>query len=222
MAVRIKSSIIGVGLAASFAMCAACWPLTVQAQESATKKLERSVYRAQFAGWTGIVFRCIHDPKRTFEKHVCDAVTKDARSLAKAAKVPFRFTRSQSYAAAAYDSAQIGSGLIVEADVSSSATSGFIGVVLRIQAGNSYGNVVDRKAAPGTPQATPRGGTLVLWEKTEVACGVARPAFEQVIAVRLEGMFGEFFNRFIDNRQAPVWKHRAKVSKRTANGSGSR
>ena len=214
MTARIKSHVAGTGFVAFVAAACVWWPLAAQAQEAATTKLERTFYRAQFAGWSGIVFRCVHDPHRSFDVHVCEAATKDARIKAKAAKVPFRAAKNQSYAAAAYESAKIGGGLIVEADVSSSATSGFIGVALRIQVGNSYSSVVDRKAASGTPEASPRAGKLVLWEKMDVACGLARPEFERAVAVRLAGMFGEFFDRFVDNWQAPVRNSHAKEAKR--------
>lgn len=215
MTARITSHVAGTGLAALVAVACACWPTMGQAQEAATKKLEQTFYRAQFSGWSGIVFRCVHEPNRSFDTHVCETATKDALSLAKDGKVPFKTAKNQSYAAAAYLSAQMGGGLIVEADVSSSATSGFIGVALRIQAGNRYGNVVDRKAASGTPEASPRDGTLVLWEKTEVACGLARPEFERAVAVRLAGMFGEFFDRFVENWQAPDRGHLARGAKQS-------
>lgn len=216
MTVRVMSHIAGTGLAALAAMiCVACWPPAGQAQETAVTRLERSFSRAQFAGWTGIVFRCVHDPHRTFDAHVCDAVTNDARAMAAAAKVPFTTASGQSSVAATYESAQTG-GLIVEADISSSATSGFIGVALGIQAGNSYGSAVDRAAAPGTPEASPRGGTVVLWQKTGVACGLARPEFERAVAVRLADMFRTFFYLFVDSWRPPVRDRRARYSGTTA------
>lgn len=172
--------------------------------QAATDLDERAFYRKKFDGWGGIVFRCLYDTKRDFDRRVCENATTDARFLAAAGKVPFRAVEGETYYSVAFVAALMKpKALILEANVRSSAASGHIGVSLLLLAGNFYSDAVDKSEAKG-PESIPRGGTLVLWDRHVVGSGQVGSEFENALKNAFDTLLKNFFSLFLEHWRNPT------------------
>ena len=163
---------------------------------------EVDFYRQQFADWGGIVFRCLTDDEPDqLQTALCHAATQEARFLAATSDVPFRSTGAKSYFNVAYAASQLGHGLVLEATIRTTKGA-FRAVSMRLEAGSFYSEAIEANARPGTPEASPRGGTLVLWERDLVASGSDNSELQGAVLNGFATILKEFFSLFLESRSA--------------------
>jgi hypothetical protein len=180
-------------------LVAPIWTASAADQGSpARADLERAFLKKQYAGWGGIVLRCLHDKTSKLAERVCDNIRTDAAFLAAASKVPFYAVKGDPYFEAALARLEkVQEGLILTAEVNV-ADSDVVGIAVRFAAGNFYSQAVDTSETKG-PQALPKGGTLVLWDRSMVAVGAEGSELINSVRGGTESILKSFLTEFINN-----------------------
>ncbi|MBZ9654656.1 hypothetical protein [Phyllobacterium lublinensis] len=163
---------------------------------------EQKFYREQFAGWGGIVFRCLPDnPEDYLQKRLCSDAAVKARFLAAAAKVPFRDVGSEDYFSVTMAAIKLNNALVLEATIRATQVGNPRGVLMRLDAGSFYSDAIEKSAKAGTPESVPRSGTLSLWDKSVIGASTMGGNDLQVgMSNAFATVLEEFFAIFVESR----------------------
>jgi hypothetical protein len=179
------------------ALCFLLFPLAAFGQSSD----ELTAFnKKQFAGWGGIVFRCLpsNEPDQ-IELDLCSAAAADARFLAATAKIPFEDVGNKDFFEVSIAAGELNGALILEARIQSTqGHSPAIYMVLR--AGDFYSNAVELGATEGSNEGQPRSGDLVLWERNVLASGGTQMELKRGVSDSFQVILTEFFGVFVESR----------------------
>ncbi len=164
------------------------------------------VYKEQYAGWGGIILRCLHEEKSEPGKRICDNIRTDAEFLAATAKVPFHGETGSDpgkvYAEAMLASLEsIPDGLYLDVEVRITGSDP-IAAAVGFEAGDYYSEAIDQSDADG-PAALPKSGTLVFWSPMMVAYGPNQSAFFSGVRDATETTLKQFFSTFVKHWTKP-------------------
>ena len=163
---------------------------------------EREFNINQFKGWTGVVLRCVGvSPDKAFSDAICAAAEADFKFMAETAGIPYRIVIDQDQFQLARKSTQIGHPIVLQVTTYATGANGPIGVHIGIQATSFYGTAVESDAKPGDPEAMPKAGDLVLWEKPLTAAGGDYGSLARDLSPHVGRYVKEFFSTFL-----PGWK----------------
>jgi len=131
---------------------------------------------------------------------LCERASEDARFLAAAAKIPFKSVGTKGYFEVALAQSQLGHALVLDTTIS--ATRGEARAVhMRLEATSFYSKAIDVDASPGAPESKPRGGDLVLWNRTVIGAGGPDSELERGISDGFETLLKDFFSLYLESRQ---------------------
>lgn len=159
---------------------------------------ERAFYREQFAGWGGIVFRCVLDKSNKMENRLCEAASEDARFLAAAAKMPFKSVGAADYYHVARAQNELSHALVLTAYIHSLPEPLCAHILL--EASSFYSAAVDRSAADDSPAAKPRAGTLKLWSGSVIGGGGSGSELEAGLGRAMETRLKQFMSLYAESR----------------------
>ena len=177
------------------------WAADSRLNEKSRAEQKRIFYTEQFAGWGGIILRCLHDKKSEPAKRICENIKTDAEFLAAAAKVPFSLVEGGYFAvalargAAGSKYSKVPDALVLEANVRVTGT-GNIAVAIQFEAGVFYSKAIEQSEKDG-PEAMPKGGTLVLWDHLLLAMGQDGNEIYGAVRDGTETILKRFFTLFV-------------------------
>ncbi|MBY5318209.1 hypothetical protein [Rhizobium leguminosarum] len=165
---------------------------------------ERQFVIAQFKGWTGVVLHCLPNAANTVVRdEICRSASAEFNYLAENSGIPHRISDGEDMFRMTVNSRSLGIPLILELDTSAtSSRNGPIGVHVRLSAEKFYSTAVEQDAKPGEPEAFPRGGDLVFWERTTIGAGVGDQQVAQDIAPYINDNMKAFFAEFLKGWKA--------------------
>ncbi len=149
----------------------------------------------QFKGWTGIVLRC---QPATSNQDVADAICENAalefNYLAESSGIPHKVSRNENSFLFHTKNIELENPLTLELTTSATANANVLAVHVQISAENFYIDVVAQDAGPGHPEALPRSGNLVLWERSVMAVGDRQvvEALTPYVKDHIKAFFTEF------------------------------
>jgi hypothetical protein len=157
-------------------------------------------YKEQFAGWGGIVFRCLPDNETDqVQFAMCSAAAADARFLAATAKIPFEDLGNRDFFQVVIAARKLNSALIIESRIRS--TQGQLrSVYMGLRAGDQFLNAVEKGAEQGSNEDLPRAGDLVLWERDVIASGGPENELRRSVSESFRVILTEFFGVFVESR----------------------
>ncbi|MBY5329566.1 hypothetical protein HFN03_20250 [Rhizobium leguminosarum] len=180
-------------------MTAALVAATTCAAHAQEDDEERQFVVAQFKGWTGIVLHCLPNAANTVVRDaICQSATSEFNYLAENSQIPHRVSDGEDMFRMTVNSRSLGVPLILELDTSAtSSRNGPIAVHVRLAAEKFYSTAVEQDAKPGEPEASPRGGDLVFWERTTIGAGVGDQQVARDIAPYVNDSIKVFFSQFL-------------------------
>ena len=161
---------------------------------------EQKFYRQQFAGWGGIVFRCIPDTANdAAQKQICANAAAEARLLAATGKILFRDVGDKGYYDVTTASDELTGALSLETTVRATQGSNRA-IAVSLAATSFYADAVEKGAPADRPEGQPRGGTLELWQRTAIGAGGTESEIAQGMSNAVSTMLKDFFGMFIESR----------------------
>jgi len=160
---------------------------------------ERQFVIAQFKGWTGIVLHCVPNAANTLVRDaICQSASAEFNYLAENSGIPHRVSDGEDMFRMTVNSRSLGTPLILELDTSAtSSRNGPLGVHVRLTAEKFYSTAIEQDAKPGDPEASPRGGDLVFWERTTIGAGFGDQQVARDIAPYVNDSIKVFFSQFL-------------------------
>ncbi|TBY57690.1 hypothetical protein E0H39_29740 [Rhizobium leguminosarum bv. viciae] len=180
-------------------IAAALFAATMSAGQAQEDDEERQFVIAQFKGWTGIVLHCLPNTANTVVRDaICQSTAAEFNYLAENSGIPHRVSDGEDMFRMTVNSRSLGTPLILELDTSAtSSRNGPIGVHVRLAAEKFYSTAIEQDAKPGDPEASPRGGDLVFWERTTIGAGVGDQQVARDMAPYVNDSIKVFFSQFL-------------------------
>ena len=145
---------------------------------------EQKFYREQFAGWGGIVFRCIPDVANdATQKQICANAATEARLLAATGKIPFRDVGDKGYFDVSMASDELNGALVLETTLRATQ-GGNRAIAVSLAATSFYADAIEKSAPADRPEGQPRGGTLELWQRPPSASAAPKASSRKACRMR--------------------------------------
>lgn len=160
---------------------------------------ERQFVISQFRGWTGIVLHCVpNEANADVRDAICQSASAEFNYLADNSDIPHRVSDGEDMFQMTVNSCSLGTPLTLALDISAtSSRNGPIGVHVRVAAEKFYTTAVEQGAKPGEPEASPRGGDLVFWERTTIGAGFGDQQVARDISPYVNYIIKIFFSHFL-------------------------
>jgi len=185
-------------------MAAALVSATMSAAHAQEDDEERQFIVNQYKGWTGIVLRCTPNTShKVVTAALCQSASAEFNYLAENSGIPHRVSDGEDMFQMTVNSRKLGTPLILNMTTSATTgNSGPMGVHVRLSGEKFYSTAVEQDAKPGDPEASPRGGDLVLWEQTVIASGFGDQQLARDMAPYVNDKMKMFFTEFLKGWRA--------------------
>ncbi|EJC69543.1 hypothetical protein Rleg5DRAFT_5336 [Rhizobium leguminosarum bv. viciae WSM1455] len=185
-------------IAAAFVAATTC---AANAQEDDE---ERKFVVDQFKTWTGIVLHCVPNASNTpVRDTICQSASTEFNYLAENSGIPHRVSDGEDMFRMTVNSRKLGIPLILNLDISATSSGGGATAVhVRVSAEKFYSMAIEQDAKPGEPEASPRGGDLVFWERSTIAAGFGAQQVARDVAPVVNDSIKAFFAEFLKGWRA--------------------